>query len=89
MVQVVLGKLKDRGKDIAALLESKIGVSPVVEGDKITFEGGEKPVRVRDVKTYLKRFLHREGLKRDFRLLVQGGVVNVVELERVEEEEEE
>lgn len=85
LVQINLGKLKDRGEDIASLLEKKLGVSPVLEGGKVLLEDEDNPVRMKDVKTYLKKYLHREGLRKDTRILVEKGEVNLVKVEREEE----
>ncbi|MFQ6134813.1 MAG: hypothetical protein ACE5KU_03230 [Nitrososphaerales archaeon] len=85
MVQINLGKLKDRGDDIVSLLEEKLGVSPVLEGGKVLLEDEDNPVRMKDVKTYLKKYLHREGLRKDTRILVEKGEVNFVTVKREEE----
>jgi len=85
LVTINLGDLKDMRDDVAALLEEKLGVKPVVDVGRIVLEG--TAVRARDVKLYLKKFLHRKGLRRDFRIFVEKGEVDLVALEREEEEE--
>src|SRR2546428_1997283 len=45
-----------------------------------------KGVRPRHVKTYVKRFLHQKGLRKTFRVLVNGSQLTIQELEREEEE---
>lgn len=85
LVQINLGRLKDKRDDIVSFLEAKLGVSSVVEGGKIVLSEEAGPVRMKDVKTYLKRYLHREGLRRETRILVEKGEVNFVEVEREEE----
>ncbi len=85
LVQINLGKLKDRGDEIIALLEEKLGVSPVLEGGKILLEEEDRPVKIKDVKTYLKKYLHREGLRKDTRILVDKGEVNLVTIKRKKE----
>ena len=80
LVQINLGKLKN-GEGIVLLLKDKLGVSPVLEGKKIILEDENNPVRIKDVKTYLKKFLHREGLRKKIRILVEKGEINLVEME--------
>lgn len=88
MVKVNLGELKDVKDDLAALLERKLGVKPVVEGGGVVIEDDDKTVKVKDVKLHLKKFLHSKGLRRKFRILVEKGELNIVALEQEEEEEE-
>tara|TARA_B100001971_G_C17995323_1_gene434422 strand:+ start:202 stop:468 length:267 start_codon:yes stop_codon:yes gene_type:complete len=85
LVQINLGKSKVNGDDIVSLLNEKLGSSAVLEGKKILFEDEDKPVRMKDVKTYLKKYLHHEGLRKQIRILVDKGEINFVELQQEEE----
>jgi hypothetical protein len=85
LVKIHLGKMKNRGSEIGAFLEEKLGVAAVVEGSSITIGDVDNTVRVRDVKTYLKRYLHREGLKKEARTRVEGGELNIVPVKQSEE----
>ena len=85
LVQINLGKSKVNGKDIVSLLNEKLGGSAVLEGKRILFEDEDKSVRIKDVKTYLKKYLHREGLRKQIRILVDKGEVTLVELQQEEE----
>lgn len=80
LVQINLGKLKN-GEGIVLLLKEKLGISAVLEGKKIILEDENNPVRIKDVKTYLKKFLHREGLRKKIRILVEKGEINLIEIE--------
>ncbi len=86
MVKINLGKLKNKESDIGAFLQEKLGVEPTVGGGSITIGSEDHPVKVNDVKTYLKRYIHREGLKNEARVLVEKGEVNIVQSKRGEEE---
>lgn len=83
LVQINLGKLKN-GEGIVLLLKEKLGISAVLEGKKIILEDENNPVRIKDVKTYLKKFLHREGLRKKIRILVEKGEINLIEM-KIEE----
>ena len=85
LVQINLGKSKVNGEDIVSLLNEKLGISPVLEGKKILFEDEDNPVRMKDIKTYLKKYLHREGLRKQIRMIVEHGEINFVELQLEEE----
>ena len=83
-MSIKLGPLKDRGSELSAFLEEKIGMKPVLEGDTIEFGEGS---RNKYIKTYLKRFLHREGIRKQYRILSEKGIISLIET-RFEKEEE-
>jgi hypothetical protein len=86
MVKINLGKLKNKGSDIGEFLQEKLGVIPTFEGGSITVGNEDQPVKISNVKTYLKRYIHIKGLKNEARVLVENGEVNIVQSKRVEEE---
>ena len=90
-MKILLGTLKDKGDDLAAFLEPRIGVKGEVSGGELDIEDKslKKGIRSRHVKTYVKRFLSMEKVRDDYRVLVEGGELRLVELEGTEEEEEE
>ena len=90
-MKILLGTLKDKGDDLAAFLEPRIGVKPEVGGGELDIEDSSirKGVRSRHVKTYIKRFLSMEKVRDDYRVLVESGELRLVELEGEEEEEKE
>jgi hypothetical protein len=89
-MKILLGTLKDKGDELAAFLEPRIGVKGEVSGGELDIEEKSlrKGIRSRHVKTYIKRFLSIEKVRDDYRVLVDGGEFRLVELEREEEEEE-
>ncbi len=90
-MKILLGTLKDKGKELAAFLEPRIGVKPEVGGGELDIEDSsiKKGVRSRHVKTYIKRFLSIEKVRDDYRVLVESGELRLVQLEGEEEEEKE
>jgi len=90
-MKILLGTLKEKGDELAAFLEPRIGVKPEVGGGELDIEDSSirKGVRSRHVKTYIKRFLSIEKVRDDYRVLVESGELRLVELEGEEEEEEE
>jgi hypothetical protein len=89
-LKVVLGGLKERAEELQTFLEPRVGVKPSVKSGELEMEDSavRKGVKPRQVKTYVKRFLHQKGLRKTFRVLVSGSQLTIQELE-VEEEEEE
>ncbi len=90
-MKILLGSMKDKGDELATFLEPRIGVKAEVSGGELEIEDESlrKGVRSRHVKTYIKRFLSIEKLRKDYRILVEGGELRLVELVGEEEEEEE
>ncbi len=90
-MKVELGSLKDKGEDIAAFLEPRVGTKPTVEADSIEIEdeavrSGVKP---RHVKTYIKRYLFMNGERKKYRVFVTGKELAIQEIILGEKEEEE
>jgi hypothetical protein len=87
-MEIELGTLKDSGEELATFLEPRVGAKPALSGDKITVDDGavRSGVRPRHVKTYIKRFLHSKGLRKKYRVLVQGKQLTIQELEGAPEE---
>jgi len=90
-MKILLGTLKDKGDDLAKFLEPRIGVKAEQSGGELDIddESLKKGIRSRHVKTYIKRFLSIEKVRKDYRVLVEDGELRLVEFEREEEEEEE
>ncbi len=82
-MKILLGTLKDKGDELAAFLEPRIGVKPEVGGGELDIEDKSlrEGVRSRHVKTYIKRFLSIEKVRDDYRVLVDSGELRLVELE--------
>jgi hypothetical protein len=89
-LKVSLGTLKDKGEQLATFLEPRVGVKPALSGDTIEIEdeGVREGVRPRQVKTYIKRFLYMNGVRRNYRVFVAGKELTIQEIELGEAEEE-
>jgi hypothetical protein len=90
-MKILLGTLKDKGDDLAEFLEPRIGVKGEVSGGELDIEDKsiKKGIRSRHVKTYIKRFLSIEKVRHDYRVLVEGSELRLVEIETDKEVEEE
>jgi outer membrane biosynthesis protein TonB len=90
-MKVVLGTLKDKGELLTTFLEPRVGVKPTMSGDtmEINDESVREGVKPRHVKTYIKRFLFMNGIRKNYRVFVAGKELTIQEIELEEEEEEE
>ena len=89
-MKVALGTFKDKGDELAAFLEPRVGTKASRSGDSIEIEdsGLREGVRPRHVKTYIKRFLYMNGVRKKYRVFVAGNELTIQEVEGGEEEEE-
>ncbi len=83
--------MKGKGDELVAFLEPRVGVKPSLSGDAIEIEDGSvrEGVKPRHVKTYIKRFLYMNGVRKKYRVFVAGKELTIQEIELGEEEEEE
>jgi len=90
-LKVTLGTLKDRGEELATFLEPRVGGKPSLEGGAIEIDDGSvrEGVKPRQVKTYIKRFLYMNGVRKKYRVFVSGKELTVQEIVLGEEEEKE
>jgi hypothetical protein len=90
-LKVTLGTLKDKGEDLAAFLEPRVGTKPNLSGGEIDIEDDQvkEGVRPRHVKTYIKRFLYMNGVRKNYRVFVAGKELTIQEIELGEKAEEE
>ena len=88
-MKVTLGTFKDKGDELVAFLEPRVGTKPSLSGDAIEIEDGSlrAGVRPRQVKTYIKRFLFMMGVWKKYRVFVSGKELTIQEIEVGEEEE--
>lgn len=90
-MKIALGTLKDKGEGLVTFLEPRVGVKPELSGDSVEIdeEKVRKGVKPRQVKTYIKRFLFMNGLRKNYRVFVQGKELTVQEIVVGEEEAKE
>ena len=90
-MKIVLGTLKDKGELLVTFLEPRVGAKPSLSGDAIEIddESVREGVKPRHVKTYVKRFLFMNGVRKNYRVFVAGKELTIQEIELEEEEEEE
>ncbi|MBI2183795.1 MAG: hypothetical protein HYU39_02420 [Thaumarchaeota archaeon] len=87
MVKIVIGKLKDKAQELAEFVGKRFpdSAKPTVSGAEIVFENDEW-VKTRDLKTYLKRFLHNQKMRDRFRVKVTKDTLELVEITEQAEE---
>ncbi len=90
-MKVELGTLKEKGEDLVAFLEPRVGTKPTLSSDSLEIEDDaiRQGVKPRHVKTYVKRFLYMNGMREKYRVFVAGKELTIQEVVLGEEEKEE
>jgi uncharacterized protein YuzE len=91
MVSVDTSDLEASVKDgLVEFIESKLAVKSEKDGEVVTFEDKSPRTHVTspEIRTYLKRYIHSKELRKQYRVLSEGGSLKFVR-QKVEEEEEE
>ena len=93
MVSIDVSALdSDLKDDVVTFIESKLPVKSDKDGDLISFEDKSPRSHVTspEIRTYMKRFLYSKDMRKQFRILSEGGSLTFVKqkLEKEEEEEE-
>lgn len=90
-MKIELGTLKEKADQLVAFLEPRVGAKPELSGGAIEIdeETAKKGLKPRKVKTYVKRFLYMNGVRKNYRVLVEGKELTVQEIELGEAEKEE
>ena len=82
MTTVKFDKLKDKVSDFQIYLKEKKNIEGKVDGETIEFED-MKPDKV---KILFKKYLHKENLKENYRIISKSGILTVVEKKYYEAE---
>jgi hypothetical protein len=90
-MKILLGTFKENAEELSAFLEPRLGTKPSVNGAELTVDDDsiKDTVRSRHVKTYIKRFLSHKGKRKNYRVLVEGKELRLIELEGGAEAKEE
>lgn len=85
-MKITLGKLAERGDELAEFLGNRLKQKLAVESDTINIS--DEKVKPKLVKTYIKRYLFIKGLRKDYRVLVNKDQLTIQKLEQEEVTEE-
>jgi len=82
-LKIKLGDLKAKSGDLMEYLEKKLSVKGQLVGDDIDLP--DSGLNASTVKTYLKKFLHANGMRKNHRIFVNKGVLKIATLETEDE----
>ncbi len=86
----MVADLKDKAKDLAEFLTQKLGAKAELLGETIIVEQSTGKGTSSSVKTYVKRFLHLQGIRSQYKLTLLKGELRLrLRKEEVEEKTEE
>jgi len=78
-LKIKLGDLKEKKEDLLEYLENKLSIKGELVGDDIDLADSGLPAST--VKTYLKKFLHANGMRKNHRIFVDKRVLKIASLE--------
>jgi hypothetical protein len=86
-VSALDGQLKD---EVASFLEAKLPITANRDGDVLDFgdKSDRSHISTPEIRTYLKRFLHKNKIRKDYRLLSDEGVIAFVKRKKEEDDDE-
>ena len=76
--------IKEHAQDLADFLSARLGDVEVKEGTVEII--GEKPVNL--VKTYVKKFLHKQRMRKTHRIAVNEGVIGIQNIATPEDQDD-
>ncbi len=87
MLKIELGDLKDKSEDLAKFLEEKFKIKPSIEASSLVLDDAKSKVKLKKslLKTYLKRYLHINDLRRSYKVLIKEDELRLVALKVKEE----
>lgn len=75
MTIVKFGKMKDKISDFQEFVRERKKVEGKVDGDSIDFS----ETKTDELKMFVKKYLHKQNLDRDYRTIIRSGTLSVVE----------
>ena len=75
MAIVKFEKMKDKISDFQEFVRERKKVEGKVDGDSIDFSG----TKTDELKMFVKKYLHKQNLDRDYRIIIRSGTLSVVE----------
>lgn len=78
-LKIKTGDLKEKNRDLIEYLEKKLSIRGELVGDDIDLP--DSGLTASTVKTYLKKFLHANGMRKNHRIFVDKGVLKIATLE--------
>jgi len=77
-----MSELKNERDGLSEFLRSKFQAS-VITKDKMLVITSEEALSTKDVKEYVKRFLHHRGLSEIYRVIEENDVIRITERKKV------
>jgi len=87
MLKIELGDLKDKSEDLVNFLEKRLKLKPSVEAGSLILDDSKSKVKLKKglLKTYLKRYLQVNDLKKIYRVLTKEDELRLVAIKAEEE----
>jgi len=75
MATVKFEKIKDKISDFQAFVREKKNIEGKTDGDSVEFT----EIKTEELKMFIKKYLHKQSLDKDCRVIIKSGILTVVE----------
>jgi len=76
LITIDISELRSESSGLQTFLKEKVNVSITVEDSLLILDSKGK-ISLRDIKAFVKRFLHHKGLSETYRVTVKHGTIKI------------
>jgi hypothetical protein len=80
-----MSEIKEERNYLTDFLKTRIQVSIAVKGESLVLDAEEEKLLTKNVKVFVKRFLHQRGLSEAYRVIEEREVIRVAKRKHREE----
>lgn len=78
MITVDASALKEEVNTLTEFLQSKLQTSITMKGKTLLIDDSSAPIKTKDVKMHLNRFIHKRGFSKEYRVTVNRSLIIIV-----------
>ena len=86
MITIDVSELESEGSHLSDFLKSRIRASITFEDSVLVVDSEEEKLSSRDIKAFVKRFLHHRGLSEAYRVIEENEIVRITKRKNREEQ---
>jgi len=86
LITIDVSELESEGSHLSDFLKSRIRASITFEDSVLVVDSEEEKLSSRDIKAFVKRFLHHRGLSEAYRVIEENEIVRITKRKNREEQ---
>lgn len=80
LITIDASDLKKEVEALAEFLQSKLQITITIKSKMLVIDDSKVPIRTRDVKMYLKQFIHYRGFSEEYRVTVNRSFIRLLKV---------